>query len=135
MNITNLFKLDYWFSQPYIARGWLATALWAVVLGLVLAGVVVFVWRYYETEVPKKELLRRYGTLALTAGICGVIWLWLRQQIIPVLAWRFWILPAAGVFAYWLVTIIRYTRQRLPTIKAEQALKARRERYLPKPKR
>ncbi len=135
MSVRNLFYWSYWFSQPYIARDWLAIFLW-VVVGLVVAGGIgLYVARYYEKDHLKKEVLRRFAKFTLTAGIIGLVWLFFRQQRIPFLAWRFWLVLAAGILGYWLSKIIRYMQDRLPAIKAEQAMRERRNKYLPKAKK
>ncbi len=135
MSIKHFFYWSYWFSQPYIARDWLAIVLWVGAGGVFLLGIILYIVRQYQADHLKQEVWRRYAQLALTAGVVSIIWVAFRQQRIPWLAWRFWLVIASVVFIWRLVIIIRYTRDRLPAIKTEQASRERRERYLPKRKR
>ncbi len=135
MNIKHFFFWSYWFSQPFIARGALAVTFWVVTVGVLVLGVVLFMLRHYQSDHLKQEVLGRFASLATTGGILSVIWFWFRQQRIPFLSWRFWMVMIVAGILVWLVKIIRYTRERLPAIKAEQAIRERRQRYLPKAKK
>ena len=134
MSIKNLLYWSYWFSQPYIARGGLAWVWFGGFMALLIGGVALQIARQYQTEALKKEVLRRWVNLLLTMGILGLIWMFLRQERIPVLAWRAWLLIWLALGLVWLYKIFRYSIKRLPAIRAEQAEKERMEKYLPKNK-
>lgn len=132
MSIRNLFYWSYWFSQPYIARGTVFTAwLWAFLL-LVLAGLVAKILSQYQKFEPQRKFFGRIASLGLTMGLTGLVWFGLRQQRIPFLAWRVWLLLWVVVFVVWAWKILVYAVKRMPTIKREQAQRLQREKYLPK---
>ncbi len=132
MNIKNLFKLDYWFGQPFAAEG---KALW-ILLGLfllvVFIGLVFKVVAIYQEEKFKKIIFKRLANLDLTMGFIGLVWLFFRQENVSFLAWRFWLLLWLIGAGWWKWTIIRYMIRRVPDIKEEQERLARIEKYLPK---
>ena len=132
MNIINLFNLDYWFYQPFTARG---LALWLLIGGFLLfllAGLVFKILSEYQNDKTKKIVLKRLGSLGVMMGFLGLIWMFFRQERVAFLAWRFWLLLWALVFVSWLSKIIRYMVKRVPELKAEEERRARMEKYLPK---
>ncbi len=132
MNIQNLFHFDYWFSQPFTARG---LTLWLLVGGFLLfivAGLVFKILSQYQQNKFKRLVLKKSGSLGITMGFLGLIWMFFRQEKAAFLAWRFWLwlwLAAAAIWAYHLA---RYALKRIPEIKAEEARRASIEKYLPK---
>jgi len=134
MGIKNLFFLSYWFDQPYIARGWV---MWVWVLSfllLVLAGLILKIWRQYKPDREMKEAIRRFANIGLTMGVLGLFWMFLRQERVPFLAWRFWLWFWLLGLVWWLSAVVRYTIVRLPEIKREKVDRETRDRYLPKRK-
>ncbi len=134
MNIVNLFHLDYWFYQPFIARG---SALWLLVGGfllLIVTGLIFKIVSQYQNDKPRKLVLKKFGSLGITMGFLGLIWMFFRQENIPFLAWRFWLLLWAVAFAFWFYRLARYSLKRIPEIKAEEEKRAVMEKYLPKRK-
>jgi hypothetical protein len=145
MNIANLIKFDYWFSQPFTARGF---ALWMLVGGFLLfivAGLVFKILSQYTTPRPspnrggaeggvrsKKLVLKRVGSLGITMGFFGLIWMFFRQERVAFLAWRFWLLLWLAVTVFWAYRLVRYVLKRIPEIKAEEERRASIEQYLPK---
>ena len=134
MNITNLLKLDYWFSQPFTARG---LTLWLLVGGFLLfivLGLVSKILSQYQNEKSKRLLLKKFGGLGITMGFFGLVWMFFRQERVAFLAWRFWMLLWFAVTAFWAYLVARYALKRTPEIKAEEAKRANIEKYLPKSK-
>ena len=132
MSVTNLLDLSYWFHQPFIARGivmwvWVGIFLFAVFAGLVLK----FVGQRLD-EKYLKRIVSSFSNLGLGAGLLGLLWLFFRQELVPFLAWRFWLL----FLIFWAVWVIVknafFMIRRLPEIRAEHAEKALMEKYLPK---
>lgn len=132
MSIKNLFYWSYWFSQPYIARGGLAWVWFGGFMLLIFGGIALQVARQYQTDALKKEAARRWVNFLLTMGILGLIWMFFRQERIPVLAWRAWLLAWLAIAAIWKYKIVRYSLKRIPVIRAEQAAREQKEKYLPK---
>jgi hypothetical protein len=78
-----------------------------------------------------KTILKKVGDLFSYLGIIGLVFFFFRQQSIPVFGLRIWFLFWAIAFASWFAVIMKYVLKRVPEIKAEQAEKARKEKYLP----
>ncbi len=147
MNITNLLKLDYWFSQPFTARGATLWLLIGIFLLFILVGLVSKILSQYPAPRPspirggikggvklKKLILKRAGSLGITMGFLGLIWMFFRQERAAFLAWRFWLLLWFATFSIWAYRLVRYAIKRIPEIKAEEARRANVEKYLPKSK-
>lgn len=135
MHPSNLFQTIYWFNQPEMARG---LSLWILVGGFllfILGGIAFKILTPYAKIRAKREPLRRAGNFCLTIGFFGLMWMFFRQEEIPFLAWRFWLLLLLGLFVWWLARIARYTVKRVPEIRKEQLEKERMEKYLPKAKK
>ncbi len=131
MNFKNLFKADYWFSQPHTAYDW---AFWPVVLvfgGLILSGIVLYVIRSSKTEKTDQVVFGRFGNFGITMGLIGLLWLFFRQERVAFLAWRFWLLLWLLLAAWWIGKILEYIVKRLPIIKKERLEKERIRKYLP----
>lgn len=130
MNFKNLFYLDYWFSQPAIANG---TALWVLVGGfllLIAVGLVLRISVYYKKDKICKTILRRIGAFGMTMGLLGMMWMFFRQERIPFLAWRFWLLTWILMAVWWLIRILEYILKRVPVIKKEKKAGVDKEKYL-----
>lgn len=101
-------------------------------LAIVLIGLVLRIWRQFSLDKELKEAMRRFGNIGLTMGTIGLIWMWLRQERVPFLAWRFWLLFWLLILVWWLADTVRYTIKRIPEIKRAKAERLAREKYLPK---
>ena len=131
MSFSNLFYSTYWLKQPVIAIN-KVYYIWLVVL-LVLTGtglVCLIAERFTEKGINKK-ILDKFGDLSSSMGIAGLIFFFFRQQSVPLLGYRIWFLLWAIVFVAWLGSILKYLFMRVPEVRAEQAEKARKEKYLP----
>ena len=132
MNITNLFKLDYWFSQPFTARG---LTLWLLVGGFLLfivVGLVFKILSQYQQNKSERLILKRSGSLGITMGFLGLIWMFFRQESVAFLAWRLWLLLWSAAALIWAYRLARYALKRIPEIQAEEARRVNVEKYLPK---
>jgi len=130
MNFKNLFYLDYWLSQPAVAKG---TALWLLVGGfllLIAVGLILRILVAYRQDKLDKIMLRRFGAFGMTMGLLGMMWMFFRQERIPFLAWRFWLLLWLLVAVWWLIRILEYIIKRVPVIRKEKISKEDKEKYL-----
>ena len=133
MHITNIFKTSYWFYQPFIAIG---AVKWLWIIGflvLVLVGLVAYIVRankQYSDRV--RGVLLRIGNFGAVTGLFGLLWMWFRQEAVPFLAWRFWLLLWLILFIWWGIKILYYIYKRVPAIQQELAHKIAKEKYLPK---
>ncbi len=137
MQIQNVWRISYWFYQPFIAVGGVK---WFWIVGflvLVLAGLVAKILRAYNQNKndSRKEILRRAGNLLIITGLFGLLWMFFRQQQVAFLAWRFWLVLWIVLFVWWTLKIFFYARKRLPIIKNDQAKRIEMEKYLPKSKK
>jgi|GEM_PF-373183 len=134
MNIRNLVHLDYWFGQPFTAQG---ISLWLLLGGFlvcIVVGLVAIIVSQYQQEKFKKIILKRFGSVGVSMGFVGMIWMFFRQEGIVFLSWRFWMLLWVVVSGWRLWKIRVYMSQRIPDMKAEEENRARIEKYLPKSK-
>jgi len=132
MNFMNLLDLSYWFHQPFIARG---TTMWIWVMIFLIAvfgGLVLKFIQQRLTEKYQKKMVNSFSNLGLTCGLVGLLWLFFRQEQVPFLAWRFWLLFLIGYALYEIIKNLKFTFTRLPAIRAEHAEKAVKAKYLPK---
>jgi hypothetical protein len=132
MSFLNFFHASYWFNQPLIARGWIFTVWLCAFLGIFLAGLVAFFLSQRQSFPAQSRWFARLAHCLLTMGFVALVWLGLRQERIPFLAWRFWILLWLILLIVWLVKLGLYAVKRLPEIKREHAERAAREKYLTK---
>lgn len=131
MNITNLFHLDYWFTQPFAAHG---STLWILVGGfllLIIVGLILRILVQSSQDKINKIILRRFSVFSMLMGLWGMAWMFFRQEKIPFLAWRFWLLLWLLVTVYWLSRILEYVVKRVPVIRQERQARERKEKYLP----
>ncbi len=132
MSIFNLFKIEYWFSQPYILYGG-AKWFWLVfILALIIASFVFKYLQNHTLDKIKAEIYRRFGGVLLVLSSFLLIWFFFRQQRIPFLAWRFWWLPVLFFVASFALNTLRYMVKRIPEIRKFEEDKKIREKYLPK---
>ncbi len=131
MSIGNLFYWSYWFEQPYIAAGWTLAVWVGGFLALVLAGLVMRILRQKKVDNLIKEVYRRFSNIGFVMGLWGLFWMFLRQERIPFLAWRFWLWFWVLVFVWWLQGVLKYTIKRLPEIRQERIDRETRNKYLP----
>ena len=132
MSVQNLLHLDYWFSQPFTARD---MTLWVLVGGFlffIVTGLVFKILSQYHQDKSKRLFLKRSGSLGITMGFLGLVWMFFRQERVAFLAWRFWLLLWFVVTVIWGYYLARYALKRIPEIKAEESKRESLEKYLPK---
>ena len=117
MNFGNLFRMDYWFNQPFSAQG---ATFWIFViffLILILGGIVLRIICSYSKEKTDKKIMHRFSSFGMTMGFFGIVWLFFRQERATFLAWRFWLLLWSFISIWWLAKILEYIVKRVPEIK------------------
>ena len=130
MSFTNLFRMDYWFGQPFSAHGvsfWIFAIFFLV---LILGGIISRIICQYKKEKIDKVILKRFSTFGMTLGLFGIIWLFLRQEKVPFLAWRFWLMLWVIIAVWWLSKILEYIVRRVPQINQEKEERKKRDKYL-----
>lgn len=131
MNVMNLFHLDYWFTQPFVAYG---STLWILVGGfllLIVVGLILQVLVKSNQDKINKIILRRFSAFGMLMGLWGMAWMFFRQEKVTFLAWRFWLLLWLLVAVYWLTRILEYVVKRAPVIRQERQARERKAKYLP----
>lgn len=133
-----LFFISFWLDRDPGPLSLTSSRLLFVVWGgLFLLGVLIrsFVFRRKITDRFVKTFFRRLGTMSLCLGLFGlVIYLFYIEEI-PLFSARLWVLLWAAVFLVWLGFIIRYAVRIIPSERERLAERARREKYLPGPRR
>lgn len=131
MRILNIFKSAYWVRQPVPAAG-LVKWFWVFgFLGLVLAGLILYIVRQKTKDKITKEIYRRFANLGLTIGIFGLVWTFFRQEMIPILGMRVLLILLGIIFAFWLYKVLKYTIYRAPKIRKENLEREALNKYLP----
>ncbi len=132
MNLINLSRLDYWFSQPFVASGASLKLLLGFFLCCIIAGLVCRIMVQYKEERYIKIILKKFANLGMGVGFMGMVWMFFRQEGVKFLSYRFWLLFVAAYIVWSIYKIYKYVSARVPQIKDEQDRRARMERYLPK---
>lgn len=132
MSIMNVISWSYWFHQPFVARG-MTVWIWVIIflVGIFIGLILKFVQQKFQEKYIKK-VLNSFSNLGLTCGLLGLVWLFFRQQAVPFLAWRFWLIFLVAYAVYILVKNTKFLITRLPAIRAEHVQKEIQEKYLPK---
>ncbi|MBI2444330.1 MAG: hypothetical protein HYV42_03770 [Candidatus Magasanikbacteria bacterium] len=131
MNVANLLRSSYWFSQPAVAAGlvlWLPLIIAAL---LAVGGLVALVWSARQSAGAWRRLGARFGWGALWLGLAGLVWIYWRQQRVFFLAWRFWLWLIFILGLIWVGRLVWYISRRLPVARQEQAARLARDKYLP----
>lgn len=132
MSIRNFFYSDYWFSQPFTARGLTMWLLVGFFLLLFVGGLVAKILAQFQERKSKKIIFSRMGSLGITMGLLSLVWMFFRQERAAFLAWRFWMFLWVVGLAIWVYHLAKYALKRIPEIQAEEEKRATMEKYLPK---
>ncbi len=135
MNVLNLFRVSYWFSQPLIARDGLRLVFWAVFLVLVVATVVFYALKYREIDRLYKSFWTKLVRLSLGSAVLFGLWFCFRQERVAFLSWRFWLVLGFAYLVYRGYKIYIYYTKRIPEIRAQSTQKMIKDKYLPKRKK
>ncbi|PIT87924.1 MAG: hypothetical protein COU31_00365 [Candidatus Magasanikbacteria bacterium CG10_big_fil_rev_8_21_14_0_10_40_10] len=131
MNFSNLYHIDYWFGQPGAADGQALYFFMLVFLLLIAGGIGIRIAVFYLADRIRQIIFRKFGAYGMTMGVLGIIWLFVRQQNVPFLSMRFWLLCWLLLAVWWLIKILEYIVLRVPAIKKEKAERERVQKYLP----
>lgn len=131
MSARNFFYATYWFSDPHIASP-AVFRIWVVgLVALVVVGVILLVLRAQSAEKLYRSLLQRWSALSFTVGVVGLVLFFFRQQSAFILSWRIWFLALGLSVLPWFVRLAWYTLKRYPHVKAENAARELKKKYLP----
>lgn len=123
----------YWFnpgpgdlSEPYLAF-FLIFFSFFVVMYLFLR----FMGRQYIHGMHKaqKLVLYRVERLFLTLGILGILWTFLRYELVALFSARFWLILWLGGLIVWAYVIFHYIRYQVPQIIAHDRDREHKLRY------
>lgn len=107
--------------------------IWVIIfLAAIFGGLILKFVQQQLSEKYKKKMANSFSNVGLTSGLLGLLWLFLRQEQVPFLAWRFWLLFLVAYALYVVIKNLKFIITRLPEIRAEHADKALKEKYLPK---
>lgn len=131
MSWKNLLLTSYWFTSPVIVS---AVAFWwlvVVLVCLVAVGIGLITVSQKQKEESTRLIMQRWGSWGFSTGLVGALLLALRQQSAFLLSWRVWYLVVAVGIVPWLARLLYYTFKRWPEIRAENAARNLRAKYLP----
>jgi hypothetical protein len=131
MSWKNLLLASYWSTSPVIVS---TTRFWQWVMIatiIILIGVVLVVLRKKQTEMITRLIMKRWSAFAFTIGLLSLLLLALRQQNAFFLSWRVWYLVVIISLLPWFYKISFYTFRRWPEIRAENAARNLKAKYLP----
>jgi len=132
MSLLNLFKLNYWFAQPFPALGWIKWTWVLLFLSFVILSVVfIFLRQYKSKDKFIKKVYTKSANLFLSVGLLGLLWMFFRQEKVPFLSWRFWLLLLVLILGFGLYRILHYFFKRLPQIKEEKIRQENIKKYIP----
>jgi len=130
MSFLNLFTWHYWLAQPYIAHGW-TMGFWVIgFLVFLLAGLVARIITAKRAKTPVINVWNRLANSCLLFGFFGLVWMFMRQERVPFLAWRFWLWIPLAHFCWTVFKTIKFFVARYPKIKIERAQREIKEKYL-----
>jgi len=132
MNTANLITISYWFNQPFPALGWIKWTWVVIFLCLVAIGFVLMLIKQIKIKDKIiKKIYSKFANLVFFTGIFGLLWMFFRQERVPLLSMRFWLLLIGLVFIFGLYRVLRYIFKRLPAIKREKFERENIKRYIP----
>lgn len=130
---TNLLKFSYWldvrplFFTPVIFWILFGFFMAAVVLG---AASSLIISKNKQNKF-KKKIWVKVSSWGYTAGLIGLLLIFLKQQRAPYLGMRVWIFLWLIYSFVWLALILKYIFIKVPKIRREQKQKEEFEKYLP----
>ncbi len=132
MDFSQLTSWQYWFTMRV---GVLSdeTRLWlAIVFGGAAVLAIASFFLFKKQPPPLNNFFRKTFIFFLVNASVGVIWGFFRQEAIPMLGARFWVLSLFIIDLIWLFYIIKYGVKQLPQERKAQAEKKQFAKYLPK---
>src|SRR3989338_10985560 len=106
MQLSNIFNVSYWFNQPDPAHGWLLWLFIGFFSLFVCAGIAGRVAMHQMDDSINREVIRRASKLVIVIGLLGMAWLFFRQQVVPVFAWRLWLLVWLLGLVWWAAAVV-----------------------------
>ncbi len=129
-----LLRLDFWFALvPDFMSPFFQTSFFLLFALLLLFGAVLrIVSRQKKYDVYTRNTFVKVGTMLLTMGALGFLWLFFSLEGVYFLGARFWFLVWVVGFVAWIVSIRRYVVRDVPALKARQQSRAEANKYLPR---
>ncbi len=133
MSILNLFTISYWFATPRVISTTGLTVLLVVFGGMMILGLALKSASQKGTiERFLAKAVQRWGSMSLTMGLLGLIYVFLRYERVPFFSLRMWLGLWAIGLAFWAYKIWRYQTKKLPELRERYAEDAKRYAFLPK---
>jgi hypothetical protein len=101
--------LRYLFGIPLPGFHWSDNMFLAISAVLFFVGIALVLFKHATRDRLRKHLLARWYTFALTIGILGLVWAWLRSELVQVLSVRFGIVCVMIAAVVWAVYLLKYT--------------------------
>ncbi len=130
---SNLLKFSYWFDvRPLFFTPIIFWILFGVFVLVVLVGVLAsIIISKNKPDKLKKRIWVKISRWGYTAGLVGLLLIFLKQQRAPYLGMRVWTLLWLVASFIWLIFILKYILIKVPKIRREQKQKEEFEKYLP----
>ncbi|MBI4253014.1 hypothetical protein HY623_02415 [Candidatus Uhrbacteria bacterium] len=77
----------------------------------------------------QQKVLHRVETLCLTLGVLGLVWVFLRYELVPFFSARFWLAAWFLVLVIWAYGIFHYARYRVQDIVHADRERDHRQKY------
>lgn len=129
----NILKFSYWFDvRPLFFTPIIFWILFGVFVLAVLVGVLAsIIISKNKPDKLKKRIWVKISRWGYTAGLVGLLLIFLKQQRTPYLGMRIWTLLWLVASFIWLIFILKYILIKVPKIRREQKQKEEFEKYLP----
>ena len=128
----NLISLAFWFnSRPELIGSNGEKTLVAIATILLIIALIIFVKAYSSAWSVYRPTLQRIIPFSITNAIISLYFLFLNDQIIPVLRARYWYVIWALIALAWIYGIIRNALKRARR-KESLTQEAEKKKYLPK---
>ena len=125
--------LSFWFNLDPLPPTLLASrVVFSGFIVLVIAGLVLRLFRHRSQEKLQRALLARVANLLTTMGLLGFIFFFFLYEQINFFGSHFWFLLWLIGVVVWIVTIVRFARIQVPAMRGQQSRQKERAKYLPK---
>ena len=127
--------MGYWFGRPVILTS-KTLMIYLVIFGLIILLGIVFKSVASKGGLEKfvSKILSRWGSLFLTMGFLGLVYVWLRYERAPWISYRCVLGLWGVVLIWWAYKISYYQKKKVPKLRERHIRDAQRYAYLPKNK-
>lgn len=137
MNLQPLIDPSFWFKlqpdllSPTFEKGFFI----AFGLMVIIGAIIRIVSRQKRHDKYVRQMFSRIGTMSLSMGLVGLVWLFFSYEMIYLLGARFWFLVWLVGLIIWVVMIVRFVKKDIPARKQEEQHRASANKYLPRKKK